>query len=57
MRHEKLCACATCGLLAELLALKRFNSVKRPQCFSGVQTLWAEAIALPYRTEEEFIEQ
>jgi hypothetical protein len=26
--HAKLCACAACEVLAELLALKRFNSVK-----------------------------
>jgi len=31
VRQEKLWACAVCELLAELLALKRFNSVKSQQ--------------------------
>jgi hypothetical protein len=55
--HAKLCACAACEVLAELLALKRFNSVKWPQRFSGVKTPWAKAIAVPHHTGEEFFEQ
>jgi len=34
VRHAQFCACAVCELLAELLALKRFNTVKSQQRFS-----------------------
>jgi len=54
---KKLCACAAYELLAELLALKRFNSVKWLQRFSAVKTPWAKSSAVPYRTGEEFFEQ
>jgi hypothetical protein len=54
-RRAKLCACAACEVLAELLALKRFNSVKWPQRFSRRSN--TNAIAVPYRIEEEFFEQ
>jgi hypothetical protein len=57
LRHAKLYACATCEVLAELLALKRFNSVKWPQRFSSVKTSWAKAIAVLFRIGEEFFEQ
>jgi hypothetical protein len=45
------------NFLQSYLALKRFNSVKWPQRFSGVKTPWAKALAVPYRTGEEFFEQ
>jgi hypothetical protein len=34
LRQGKLCACTACQLLAELLALKRFNSAEWPQFLS-----------------------
>jgi hypothetical protein len=37
LRGEKLCACAACEVLAELLALKRFNSVKSSRLISRRQ--------------------